>query len=196
MELKEINKIFKDFGEYMVTESQKNLKSFGKGSGPLYNSISYDVNDKSNKVIFDFYMEDYGLFQDQGVKGADPKKLSPNAKITGQQAPNSPYRFGSGSARGKWKDFVRSISSWAQIKNIRLRQYTYKDGKKKSTGKFAKGNYESIGQIIASNIYNRGLKPSFFYTKPFNKAFENLPQELFDGFAVDFINAINIENKK
>ena len=176
MELKEINKIFKDFGEYMVTESQKNLKSFGKGSGPLYNSISYDVNDKSNKVIFDFYMEDYGLFQDQGVKGADPKKLSPNAKITGQQAPNSPYRFGSGSARGKWKDFVRSISSWAQIKNIRLRQYTYKDGKKKSTGKFAKGNYESIGQIIASNIYNRGLKPSFFYTKPFNKAFENLPQ--------------------
>ena len=73
MELKEINKIFKDFGEYMVTESQKNLKSFGKGSGPLYNSISYDVNDESNKVIFDFYMEDYGLFQDQGVKKTKSK---------------------------------------------------------------------------------------------------------------------------
>ncbi len=195
MDFKEINKIFKDFGNYMVAESQKNLKTLGKGNGPLYNSLSYKVKDEPGKVTFDFYMEDYGLFQDQGVKGANPKKLSPNAKLTGQQAPNSPYRFGSGSAKGKWGDFVRSVSSWAQIKNIRLRQYTYKDGKKKSTGKFAKGNYDTIGQIIASNIYNRGLKPSFFYTKPFNYAFENLPKELFDGFAVDFIDAIKTEKQ-
>ena len=195
MEFKEINKIFNEFGKYMVSESQKNLKSFGKGSGPLYNSLSYKVTDDPNKVTFDFFMEDYGLFQDQGVKGANPKKLSSNAKITGQQAPNSPYKFGSGSARGKWGDFVRSVSSWAQIKNIRLRQYTYKDGKKKSTGKFAKGNYDTIGQIIASNIFNRGLKPSFFYTKPFNYAFENLPEDLFDSFAVDFIDAIETEKK-
>jgi len=195
MEFKEINKIFNDFGKYMVIESQKELKSLGKGSGPLYNSLSYKVTDQTNKVLFDFFMEDYGLFQDQGVKGADPKKLSPNAKITGQQAPNSPYRFGSGSARGKWGDFVRSVSSWAQIKNIRLRQYTYKNGIKKSTGKFAKGNYNTIGQIIASNIYNRGLKPSFFYTKPFDYAFKNLPQELFDGFAIDFISGIKINTK-
>lgn len=195
MEFKEINKIFNEFGKYMVSESQKNLKSFGKGSGPLYNSLSYKVTDDPNKVTFDFFMEDYGLFQDQGVKGANPKKLSSNAKITGQQAPNSPYKFGSGSARGKWGDFVRSVASWAQIKNIRLRQYTYKDGKKKSTGKFAKGNYDTIGQIIASNIFNRGLKPSFFYTKPFNYAFENLPEDLFDSFAVDFIDAIETEKK-
>jgi hypothetical protein len=184
MEFKEINKIFNEFGKYMVSESQKNLKSFGKGSGPLYNSLSYKVTDDPNKVTFDFFMEDYGLFQDQGVKGANPKKLSSNAKITGQQAPNSPYKFGSGS-----------VASWAQIKNIRLRQYTYKDGKKKSTGKFAKGNYDTIGQIIASNIFNRGLKPSFFYTKPFNYAFENLPEDLFDSFAVDFIDAIETEKK-
>jgi hypothetical protein len=35
-------------------------------------------------------MEDYGVFQDKGVKGKDPSKVSKNAKIKGQQAPNSP----------------------------------------------------------------------------------------------------------
>ena len=166
MKLEELNKMFNDFGKYMVSQSQKNLKDLGKGGGPLENSITYDVDDKQKgKVIFEFLMQDYGEFQ--------------------------------GSAKGKWKDFVRSIAAWAQIKNIRLRQYTYKDGKKKSTGKFAKGNYQSIGYVIASNIYNRGLKPSFFYTKPFNKAFENLPDELFESFAVDIEHGIIEEiNKK
>lgn len=195
MKFNEINKVFKDFGEYMVRESQKNLKRDKKGGGPLYNSLSYKVTDEPNKIVFDFFMEDYGLFQDQGVKGANPSKVSSNAQITGQQAPNSPFRFGSGSKKGTWKNFVQSVSAWAQIKNIRLRQYTYKDGKKVSTGKFAKGNYETIGQVIAKNIYNRGLKPSFFYTEPFNKAFENLPNELFDKFAIDIVNAINTEKE-
>ena len=194
MDFNELNKAFKIFGDYMVAESQKNLKQEGKGGGPLYNSISYEITDEKTKVILDFFMEDYGLFQDQGVKGKDPKKVSSNAKITGQQAPNSPYKFGSGSAKGTWEDFVRSISSWAQIKNIRLRQYTYKDGKKKSTGKFAKGSYDTIGQVIARNIYNRGLKPSFFYTKPYEKAFNNLPEELFEAYALEFEKGIKTKN--
>tara|TARA_R100000935_G_C2746350_1_gene127978 strand:+ start:80 stop:664 length:585 start_codon:yes stop_codon:yes gene_type:complete len=194
MNLNELNKAFKDFGDYMVVESQKNLKEKGKGGGPLYNSLSSKVINEDGKVILNFYMENYGEFVDKGVKGADPSKLSSNAQKTGQQAPNSPYKFGSGSSKGTWKDFVRSVSAWAQIKNIRLREYTYKDGIKKSTGKFAKGNYETIGQVIAKNIYNRGIKPSFFYTKPFNKAFKDLPNELFDAFAIEVTKGIKIEN--
>jgi hypothetical protein len=38
-------------------------------------------------------MEDYGKFVDKGVKGANPSNVSPNAKIRGQQAPNSPYSW-------------------------------------------------------------------------------------------------------
>ncbi len=197
MKLDELNKMFNDFGKYMVTESQKNLQTDKKGGGPLYNSITYDVDDSNGKFVFTFSMQDYGEFQDKGVKGADPSKLSPNAQIKGQQAPNSPYRFGSGSAKGTWKTFVQSVAAWAQIKNIRLRQYKTVNGVRKSTGKFAKGNYESIGYVIAKNIYNRGLKPSFFYTKPFNKAFEQLPDELFESFAIDVEHGFNEQiNKK
>ena len=77
-------------------------------------------------------MEDYGKFQDKGVKGKDPSKVSPNAKITGQQAPNAPYRFGSGSQRGTFKSFVKRMSIFAKQKNIRFRQNKIVNGKKVS----------------------------------------------------------------
>ena len=195
MILKELNKVFSDFGKYMVTQSKANLTRLDKGKGPLYNSLKSKVNDNIDSIDVEFWMEDYGIFQDQGVKGADPSKVSPNAKEKKQQAPNSPYRFGSGTYSGSWNKFVASVSSWAQIKNIRLRQYKLVDGKSVPTGKFAKGNYETIGQVIAKNIYSRGLKPSFFYTKPFNKAFENLPEDIFEGFAIEIEQAIDIQTK-
>ena len=196
MELKELNKIFNDFGKYMVSQSKSNLTRKKKGGGPLYDSLSYKVDDtQEGKVIFDFIMQDYGEFQDQGVKGANPSNLSPNAQKTGQQAPNSSYKFGSGNYSGTWNKFVAGLAAWAQIKNIRLRQYKMVNGVSKPTGKFAKGNYNTIAQIIAKNIYNRGLKPSYFYTTPFNRAFENLPDEVLNSFAVDFTKGLETDKK-
>ena len=194
MDFNELNKAFKIFGDYMVAQSKANLTRAKKGSGPLYNSLSYKIKDEKTKVTLDFFMEDYGEFVDQGVKGADPRNISKNAKIKGQQAPNSPYKYGTGNFRGTWKEFVRGIASWAQIKNIRLRQYKMVDGKSVSTGKFAKGSYDTIGQVIARNIYNRGLRPSFFYTKPYDKAFDNLPEELFEAYALEFEKGIKTKN--
>ena len=176
MKLNELNKMFNDFGRYMVSQSKRNLTRDQKGGGPLYESIKYKINNKDGKFEFYFEMEEYGEFQDKGVKGADPSNISPNAKITGQQASSSPYKFGSGTYSGSWKKFVRSVAAWAQMKNIRFRD---------AKGRYSKGNYQSLGYVIASNIYNRGLKPSFFYTKPFDKAFERLPDDLFESFAVD-----------
>tara|TARA_R110000824_G_scaffold400644_1_gene608619 strand:- start:383 stop:973 length:591 start_codon:yes stop_codon:yes gene_type:complete len=196
MDINELNKAFNVFGKYMVSQSKANLTRAKKAGGPLYNSISYKIKDEKTKVTLNFFMENYGEFVDQGVKGADPSKVSPNAKEKKQQAPNSPYRYGSGSYAGTWNEFVQKIAAWAQMKNIRLRQYKIVNGKKVATGKFAKGNYETIGQVIAKNIYSRGIKPTYFYTKPFNKAFENLPEEIFDAYAIEFEKGINTENKK
>jgi len=46
-------------------------------------------------------------FQDAGVKGKDPSKVSPNAKITGQQAPNSKYNLGAVALGGMGNLFHR-----------------------------------------------------------------------------------------
>ena len=169
------------FAKYVVSQSRANLtrgsKPYGSknDSKKLYNSLDYDVTVSKNSFQLAFLMEDYGIFQDKGVRGKDRSKVSPNAKITGQQAPNSPYRFGSGKT-GNWKEFVLNIEKWAKKKNLRLRD---------KKGRFTKGNYKSIAHIVAGNIYNRGIKPSLFFTKPFEKAFSNLSKDLIEAYKLD-----------
>ena len=171
----ELNKTLKAFGKYVVDQSKANLEKDGKSGGELYNSVSYNLIQEANAFLLEFLMEDYGIFQDKGVKGKDPSKVSPNAKIKGQQAPNSPYRFGSGKT-GNWNQFVSSIEKWAKKRNVRFRD---------EKGRYKKGNYKSLAYVIAGNIYNRGIKPSLFFTKPFEKAFKNINEDLIEAYKLD-----------
>ena len=147
------------YAKYVIQQSRSNLTKAKKGGGKLYNSLEYQIDAPRVK----FLSEDYGIFVDQGVMGNDPSKVSPNAKIKGQQAPDSEYRFGSGKSPKTFKDFVNKMSIWAQAKNVRFRD---------QKGRFAKGNYKSLGYVIASNIYNRGIRPTMFFTKPFERGIE------------------------
>ena len=144
MNYNQLNKALKDFGRYVVDQSKANLKKDKKGDGDLYNSISYKFRQETNAFLLEFLMEDYGTFQDQGVKGANPDKVSPNSK----------------------------------------------------KGQFAKGGYKSMGYVIAKNIYNRGLKPSYFFTEPFEKAFANLPDEVLNQFSIDVENQLTLGIKQ
>ena len=180
MKQSEVQKELEKFRDYVINEAKKNLNSLKKNdSKGLYQSLKGNVKAMPNSFYMDFEMNDYGKFQDKGVKGKDPSKVSKNAKIRGQQAPNSPYKFGSGSASGQWGMFVSNIQKWAQKRNIRLRD---------DKGKYKKGGYSTIAQIIAGNIYNRGIKPSLFFTTPFEAAFKRLPDELVEKFGLDAMN--------
>ena len=177
MQLDETREALNKFAKYVIQQSRSNLTKSGKNfSKELYNSLGYDLNVSKNSFSLSLLMEDYGMFQDKGVKGKDPSKVSKNAKIKGQQAPNSPYKFGSGNYSGQWSKFVGKLEVWAKKKNIRLRD---------EKGRFKKGNYKTIAQIIAGNIYNRGIRPSMFFTKPFEKAFKGLNEELIKAYALD-----------
>ncbi len=59
----------------------------------LYNEIKGEILFEDNYFLLGFSMPDYGFYQDEGVKGADPSQVSKNAKIKGQQAPNSRFRI-------------------------------------------------------------------------------------------------------
>ena len=121
-------------------------------------------------------MEDYGTFQDLGVKGAKPS-LVKNGK---QKAPSSPYSY-----RSK-RPPLKPLMEWAKMKKIRFRD---KDGK------YKKGNYKTIGFWLQKRIFAQGLKPSFFFTKPFEKAFKNLPKEIGKAFALDVEKGIILGTK-
>ncbi len=175
--LNNVQAFLDDFKDYVIQQAKSNLTRMKKNSSKtLYNSLKGYVKESKNSIQISFEMEDYGFFLDQGVKGANPSKVSKNAKIRGQQAPNSPYRFGSGTKKGTFDQFASSIARWAQRKNLRLRD---------AKGRYAKGNYKTIGYVVAGNIYNRGLKPSLFFTKPFEAAFKKLPDELVEKYGLD-----------
>ena len=61
-------------------------------------------------------------------------------------------------------------------------------GRDKKTGRFITD--KSLQFLIARSVFNKGIRASMFFTKPFNQAFEKLPKELQDKFGIDIENAI------
>ena len=182
-------KYLEEVRNLIVQESKKNLASEGI-VGKLYDSIQGTVIEKDTRgLYFQILMEDYGKFQDKGVKGKDPSKVRGGDKaIKEQQAPDSPYEFGSGNMAGTFDDFALSVADWAKSKNYRLRD---------EQGRFVRGTYETIGKIIAGNIYNRGLRPTMFFTNAFEYAQQQIPYKLEQGLKLDVEKDIEISiNRK
>lgn len=171
--LKSVQDFLNEFRDHVINEAKRNAPT---SMGKLKDSIRGYVKESPNSIQITFEMEEYGWYQDQGVKGANPSNVSPNARIKGQQAPNSRFKFGSGTKRGTWSMFVSSIEKWAKRRNIRFRN---------EKGQYAKGNYKSLAYVIARNIYSRGLKPSLFFTKPFEQAFKQLPNGLVEKYGLE-----------
>jgi len=153
----EIYKALDRFVKHVTSRAKANLTNGDRNvSKRLYNSIKGEVTINSERTTVKFFMEKYGDFQDQGVKG----------KNSSAKAPNSPFKFGSG--RGKAGGLTDSIQKW-----VEARRFQFKDRK---TGKFM--SYRATAFLITRSIYSKGLKPTLFFTKPYQAALKNLPQEL------------------
>jgi hypothetical protein len=164
MEKTETQKALERFRNHVISVSKRNLTKGNKNvSKKLYNSIRGDVKAMPNSMSVQFYMEDYGAFQDLGVKG----------KKSSSKAPNSPFKFGSGT--GQQGGLRKGIFDW-----VKKRRFQFKDRK---SGRFL--SYESTAFLITRGIYNKGMKPSMFFTKPFEAAYKNLPDELVQSFGLD-----------
>ena len=168
----ETEKVITRFRDYVIQQSRSNLTINKKNNTKtLYDSIKSEAISENGYTIVGFQMSEYGQFVDQGVKGADPSQVSKNAKIKGQQAPNSPFSFTNKRPPSKF------LENWAKQRNFRLRD---------EKGKFTKGNYKTIGIILAKNIWARGIKPSLFFTKPFEAGYKKyIDTDLIKAFGQD-----------
>jgi len=181
MQLKETEEILNKFAKYVIQQARTNLtKKKKSATGDLYKSLKHKIVPTPEGLNLIIYMNEYGDFVDQGVKGKDPSIITKwtNNRLTGKQkAPNSPFSF-------KNKKPPRGfIKKWAKQRNFRLRD---------KKGKFVKGNYNAIAYVLQKFIFAQGIKPSFFFTKPFKQAFKRLPGGLGEAFKQDIIN-ITIE---
>ena len=175
--------VLEAYKKYVIQQARSNLSKSNKNvSKQLYNNIKGEILFEKNYFLLGFSMPDYGFYQDEGVKGADPSQVSKNAKIKGQQAPNSRFKF-------KRRIPSAPFEQWAKFRNIRLRD---------AKGKFVKGNYKSRGYIIAKNVWARGIKPSLFFTKPFEAGYKKyIDTDLIKAFGDDIETLIDytITNK-
>ena len=73
---------------------------------------------------------------------------------------------------------------------LKKKRFQWKD---KKTGRFM--SYESMAYIIARSIYNKGLKANLFFTRPFEKGLEKLPQDLYKAFVTDVDSSIILGKK-
>lgn len=166
----ELNK----FAKYVIQQSRSNLTKGKKNtSKELYNSLGYDIESSKDSTSMAFKMADYGKFQDLGVKGKD----------SSAKAPNSPYKFGTGS--GKKGGLTKGIDKWVRRRGIQFRD---------KKGRFL--SYEQTGYIITRSVYKTGMKASMFFTKPFERAFKRLPDDLVKAYSIGIEKQIQVNIKK
>ena len=79
----ELNK----FAKYVIQQSRSNLtKGKKNASKELYNSLGYDITERTNGASLGFNMANYGKFQDRGVSGTEKKYNTPY-KYTNKMPP-------------------------------------------------------------------------------------------------------------
>ena len=174
--LETVRQTLENFKRYVIQQSRSNLTKGDKNvSKDLYNNIKGEVLSEEDYFIVGFSMPYYGQFQDKGVKG----------KKSSNRAPNSPFRFGTGS--GKKGGLTEGILKWVKARRIQFRN---------KKGQFL--SYESTGYLISRSVFNKGLKPSLFFTKPFEAGYKKyIDTDLIKAFSTDIDLMIdNIELKK
>ncbi len=157
------------FAKYIVKQSRTNLtKGKHNVSGDLYDSVDYELIVSKNSYSLTFWMEDYADFQDKGVSGTDQKF-------------DTPYSYKASSNLLGFELATGTFAKWAKFKGIRFRD---------AGGRFKKGGYKSLGIAIAISKKKEGIKPTHFFTKPFEKAFHDLPADIIESFGLNLKNII------
>jgi hypothetical protein len=162
-----VQKELKRFTDYVVKEAKSNLTRLKKNSTKtLYDSLKGNVKVSTNSFEMSIEMEEYGHFQDKGVSGKKVKY-------------NTPYSYKSKMPPPS------KLDKWMVRKGIAPRD--------------KKGNFisrKSLQFLIARSIFNNGIKPSLFLTKPFEAAFKKLPDELIEKFGLEVLDLFDFTIQK
>lgn len=159
LDKEEVQEAIDKFRKYVVQQSKSNLtKQKKNASKSLYNSVKGVSKVNPNSISLYFEMEAHGVFQDKGVSGKEKKY-------------NTPYSYKSKMPPTK------ALDKWVVRRGIAPRD--------------AKGRLisrQSLKFAIAKGIFKNGIKPSLFFTKPFEAAYDRLPDELVEAYGIDIIN--------
>jgi hypothetical protein len=150
------------FIKHVVSQAKKNLTTTNKNaSKKLYNSIKGEAKAFPNSIGIYFDMEEYGFFQDKGVSGVKKKYDTPFSYKSKMPPP-------------------KAFDKWTIRRGIAPRG---------AGGKFQ--SRKGLNFAIARSIFEKGIKPSLFFTKPFEAAFKNLPDDLIESYGFEVEDLFN-----
>jgi len=149
------------FRDYVISQAKANLTRGGKNSSKSLYN-SIKGNVKANPNSFEM---DFSM-EEYGFyqdKGVSgiKKKYNTDYKYTNKMPP------------------AKAFDKWVVRKGLAPRE----------KGKFK--NRKSLSFAIARSVYINGIKPSLFFTKPFEKAFKRLPDDLVEAFGLDALKLFN-----
>ena len=161
MQQTELQKELNKFRDYVISQAKANLTRGGKNSSKSLYN-SIKGNVKANPNSFEM---DFSM-EEYGFyqdKGVSgiKKKYNTDYKYTNKMPP------------------AKAFDKWVVRKGLAPRE----------KGKFK--NRKSLSFAIARSVYFNGIKPSLFFTKPFEKAIKRLPEDLVEAFGVDAIKLFN-----
>jgi hypothetical protein len=166
MEKSEVQKALERFRDHVVSISKRNLTNKQKNSSKKLYN-SIQGKVKANPNSFELEFS----MEDYGV--------FQDAGVSGTKKKyNTPYSY-----KSKMPP-VKAFDKWLVRKGIAPRD----------KGKFA--SRKSLAFLIARSVYRNGIKPSLFFTKPFEAAYKNLPQELIEKYGLDVIGLYNEQMDK
>jgi len=155
-------KALEKFRDLVVAEAKNELQRLNKdSSGKLRNSIKGEVKEMPNSIGVYFEMEPYGNFQDKGVSGTQRKFDTPYSYKTKMPPPSA-------------------FDKWIVRKGIAPRS---------ATGKFQ--SRKGLQFAIAKSVFKYGIRPSLFFTRPFEAAYKTLPDTLIDKYGLDAEQLLN-----
>ena len=159
LDSKEVQEAIDRFRKYVIQQSRSNLSKQKKNvNKSLYNSIKGVSKVNKNSISLYFEMLDYGIFQDKGVSGK-VKKYNTDFSYKSKMPPSKVF------------------DKWIVRKGIAPRN---------EKGQFM--SRKSLSYLIARKIFREGIKPSLFFTKPFEKAYDRLPDEIIEAYGIDIVN--------
>lgn len=98
---------------------------------------------------------------------------------------------------GKYAKFVNyGVKGVKSGKSLRGYKYTNKKPPKqvlktwlkKKRGRYRERNLDSLAFRVQNIIYQRGIRPTEYYSKPFEEEFKKLPDELIKAYNLDLVD--------
>lgn len=169
------------FAKAVIKQSRANLtRQKINSSNKLYKSLeNYKINVSKNSFQLTFSMEDYGDYIDLGVKGTkgtkDKNRKKHDSNVFERATPFS-YKT-------KMPP-TKSLDKWMVKKGLK--------GTRNEKGQFIKR--KNIAFAVAKSIYNYGIPQSLFFTKPFEREFKRLPEDIIEQFGLDVDKFLNTTN--